>query len=382
MYAVYAISTTKRMRKKRTLLSCCLLLFAPATDAFVRPPPKKHSTCSKQLSLDKGFNLLENASRIVPQGQIVNTAKESWKFVWKRMMAELAPQDKTGSYRRPAYTFVGRMENEPGRYHLYVGNPCPWCHRAQLVLALRGISRDEIGMTRLVDDPVRASRGGWIFSEPDADYKCRDLRELYDRLSPGYSGRCTAPLLVDKKTNKIVSNESSDIVRMLNDFGQNAGEGRMDLYPPDLRKAIDETNEWIYTLLNNGVYQCGFSTTQSAYDEASEKVRQGLERCEEILSKQPYICGSSFTEADLRLLPTALRYDGVYAPLFRAGGAHLRIKDYPSLHAWLKRCWEMERVPETIDLGDANVSYYKQLFPLNPGGILPTRVTAASLGLE
>jgi putative glutathione S-transferase len=366
--------------KKRTLLFCWLL-FAPATKAFVIQPSRV--PCSK-LGLDKGFNLLENASRIVPQGQIVNTAKESWKFIWKRMMAELAPQDKTGSYRRPAYTFGGaNMENERGRYHLYVGNPCPWCHRAQLALALRGISREEIGMTRLVDNPVKASRGGWIFSEPDADYKCRDLRELYDRLSPGYKGRCTAPLLVDKKTNTIVSNESSDIVRMLNDFGDaGSNNDRIDLYPPHLKETIDETNEWIYTLLNNGVYQCGFSTTQSAYDEASGKVRQGLERCEQVLSTQPYLCGSSFTEADLRLLPTVLRYDGVYAPLFRAGGAHLRIKDYPSLHAWLKRCWEIERVPETIDLADANVSYYKQLFPLNPGGILPTRVTAASLGLE
>lgn len=374
----HTVPKTDMIGEKRMLIFCLLLLLAPATEAFVPHPPERPSS---KLGLDKGFNLLENASRIIPQGQIVNTAKETWKFVWKRMMAELAPQDKTGSYQRPAYTFTGKIENEPGRYHLYVGNPCPWCHRAQLVLALRGISREKIGMTHLVDDPVKASRGGWIFSQPDPDYDCRDLRELYDRLSPGYKGRCTAPLLIDKKTNKIISNESSDIVRMLNDFG-GPSQDRIDLYPLDLQKTIDETNEWIYTLLNNGVYQCGFSTTQRAYDEASANVRQGLERCEQLLSNQPYLCGSRFTEADLRLLPTALRFDGVYAPLFRAGGAHLRIRDYPSLHAWLKRCWKIPGVPETIDLADANVSYYKQLFPLNPGGILPTRVTAASLGLE
>jgi putative glutathione S-transferase len=155
---------------------------------------------------------------------------------------------------------------------------------------------------------------------------------------------------------------------------------RRDLYPQELQKQIDDTNDWVYTLLGNGVYKCGFSTTQTAYDEASANVRQGLERCEALLSAQDYLCGSIFTEADLRLLPTALRFDGVYAPLFRA--SQLRIRDYPALHAWLQRCWAIPGVKSTIDLADANASYYKQLFPLNPGGIVPTPVTAATLGIE
>ena len=339
--------------------------------------------------LDKGFNLLENASKVVPQGRIVQTAKQGWKFVWKRMMAELAPQDKAGEYKRPSYTFSGEIgtpefPDEPGRYHLYVGNPCPWCHRARLSLALRDITSDEVGVTALEDNPVKASRGGWIFGSAGKDpLGSADLRELYDKLLPGFTGRCTAPLLVDLKTKTIVSNESSDIVRMLNfaTFG-NKGKARLDLYPEDLATLVDETNDWVYELLNNGCYRCGFATQQNSYDRASEDVRRGLQRCEDILSETDFLCGDVFTEADLRLLPTALRFDGAYAPLFRAGGAHLRIKDYPSLHAWLRRCWSLEGVKDTIDLQDATSSYYRQLFPLNPGGLVPSAVTAKDLGCE
>jgi len=347
--------------------------------------------------LDKGFNILETASKLIPQGRIVSTAKEGWKFAWQRMMAELAPQDKKGSYSRPSYGFGGKIgvdqafPDEPGRYHLYVGNPCPWCHRARLVMALRNITPDEMGFTQLIDDPVKASRGGWVFNKNIPTNRdplgSDDLRQLYDKLSPNYQGRCTAPLLVDVKAKKIVSNESSDIVRMLNgvSFGKdsNDNDGRLDLYPAEYQTTIDETNAWTYDLLNNGVYRCGFSTQQGSYDAASADVRKGLERCEAILAKEPFLCGPTFTETDLRLLPTALRFDGVYAPLFRAGGAHLRIRsDYPFLYAWLKRCWALPGVKETIDLGDANASYYRQLFPLNPGGIVPTMVTAKDIGLD
>uniref|UniRef100_A0A6V2B0T7 GST C-terminal domain-containing protein n=3 Tax=Ditylum brightwellii TaxID=49249 RepID=A0A6V2B0T7_9STRA len=308
------------------------------------------------------------------------------------MMAELAPQDKTGSYKRPSYSFGGkiggadgRYPDEAGRYHLYVGNPCPWCHRARLVLALRSITNDEIGMTQLVDDPVKASRGGWIFSQTNRDpLGSTDLRELYDKLSPGFTGRCTAPLLVDLKTRKIVSNESSDIVRMLNSvhMGKINSKERIELYPSELAKTIDETNAWVYELLNNGVYRCGFSTSQGAYDRASADVRQGLQKCEEILSKQPFLCGERFTESDLMLLPTVLRFDGAYSPLFKAGGVHVRLRDYPALFAWLQRCWDMDGVRDTIDLADATSSYYRQLFPLNAGGIIPTPITPEDIGLS
>lgn len=369
------------------LLLSLSALFHHGTSFLAPKPPVPSTRLSERL--DKGFNLLEMASAVVPQGALVGAAKETWRFAWTRMMAELAPQDRTGAYQRPSYGFQGRIgdpvfPDEAGRYQLYVGNPCPWCHRCVLVVRLLGLTSAQMGVTRLVDDPVKASRGGWIFSahDPDPYRQCRDLRELYDRLQPGYRGRCTAPLLIDKRAGKIVSNESSDIVRMLAKCKLGGNGSSIDFYPDNLANEIDQTNDWVYRLLNNGVYRCGFSTTQAAYDMAAGDVREGLKRCQAILSTRPFLCGDRFTEADLRLLPTILRFDGAYAPLFKAGGAHLRIRNYPALQAWLMRCWQMPGVRESIDLGDACASYYRQLFPLNAGGIVPTLVTAEDLGLE
>jgi putative glutathione S-transferase len=132
------------------------------------------------------------------------------------------------------------------------------------------------------------------------------------------------------------------------------------------------------------VYRCGFSTSQDAYDRAAQNVREGLRRCEERLGKSRFLCGDDgITDADLRLLPTILRFDGVYAPLFKAGGTHIKIRaDYPNIFRWLRMCWEMPQVRNSIDLADACSSYYRQLFPLNPGGIIPLVVTARDLGLE
>ena len=255
-----------------------------------------------------------------------------------------------------------------------------------MALCLRQITDSQVHVVKLLDRPEQASRGGWILERPDESVyaNCRDLREIYNRLSPNFKGRCTAPLLVDTKTDSIVSNESSDIVRMLElaTFGD-IYASRMDLYPSDLQSAIDDTNEWVYRDINNGVYQCGFSTTQQAYDEASRRVREGMERCNTLLSKQSFLCGDVFTEADLRLLPTMLRYDGAYVPLFHAGGAHVSLRgNYPHVYDWLQRCWKLDGVSSSIDLSDACGSYFKQLFPLHPSGIVPSPVTAESLGLE
>lgn len=156
----------------------------------------------------------------------------------------------------------------------------------------------------------------------------------------------------------------------------------IDLYPHNLAAKIDETNEWVYRLLNNGVYRCGFSTQQAAYDIASQDVRNGLEMAESILAEQPFLCGDAFTESDLRLIPTIIRFDGAYGPLFRAGGAHLRVKDYPNILAWLQRCWDLDGISSTIDINDAVSSYYRQLFPLNPGGLIPTAISEKEIGLK
>jgi putative glutathione S-transferase len=373
-----------------SILYVSLLWGTPVCRGFcpIVSPANKRSQHQLHVKVDKGFNLLELASGVIPQGRLVQTAKNVVQFVWKRLMTELAPQDPNGNYERPSYHKVAPTTNilldttiASDRYHLYVGNPCPWCHRCAIVVKILNLP---VKMTRLKDDPIRASRGGWIFSslEPDP-LGSRDLRILYDTLIPGYKGRCTAPLLIDTVTRTLVSNESADIVRILIQLGKTITTTTMDLYPRELAKDIDETNQWVYEMLNNGVYKCGFATSQQAYDRASKDVREGLQRCDSILSQNEFLCGSQFTEADLRLLPTILRFDGVYSPLFRAGGAHLKIKsDYPSLFLWLQRCWAMPGVAESIDLPDACSSYYKQLFPLNPGGIVPSLVTPSSLELE
>jgi putative glutathione S-transferase len=378
------------MRNRISLLGATLLVGSWCQAFLVHPNHRSRQTRLLAEKLNKGFNLLELAGGLVPQGVIVQTVSESWKLAWKTMMVELAPQDDKGNYQRPSYSFSSAppLDLEQGTYHLYVGNPCPWCQRTLLALLYLQLD-DRISVTRLQDNPKQASRGGWIFSatQPDRLFGgCRDLRELYETLSPGFQGRCTAPLLVNVRSQTIVSNESSEIVQLLNDAAQkkHGVDSPKNLYPEEKRREVDEINDWVYNLINNGVYRCGFATTQSAYNQASSDVREGLDRCNRILSSNRYLCGDQFTVADLRLLPTIVRFDGAYAPLFRAAGGHTRIRDYPHLHVWLQRCWkEHPAVSQSIDLADACASYFAQLFPLNPSGIVPSPpVTAKLLGLE
>lgn len=329
-----------------------------------------------ERALDRGFNFL--AKSPVPQGAIVSAVSESWRFAWCRLMTELAPQDETGAYQRPSYVTASsniQLHNDPGRYRLYTGNPCPWCHR--VLLAYKYLQLEEtISHTTLIDNPKKASRGGWILKERENGFS--DLKQVYDYYQVGGGRRCTAPLLVDTKEKVFVSNESSDIVRMFNTLAKG------NLLPQAREQDLNAMNEWIYSLLNNGVYRCGFATSQRAYDAASKDVLRGLQQCEATLNDTgTFLMGPNFTEADLRLLPTILRFDGAYAPLFRAGGTHLRIRsDYPAIHSWLQRCWTtIPAVRDSIDISDACASYYRQLFPLNPSGIVPTPVDAEALGL-
>ena len=367
-------------------------------------------------SVDKGLNLLEISSQFLPQGILVTIVSEVWKFLWTRLMTELAPQSKLGAYVRPSYNFTfssaladpstgeGLALEPRRRYQIYVGNPCPWCHRVLLTILVLQLQED-IDVIPLQDNPRKASRGGWILQPAPDAHGNMDLRDIYNYYyfdkGGGYTGRCTAPLLVDTESRQIISNESSDIVRLLIQFYERkqhqlekshdsdpeipASHPRIDLLPAELQTEIDTMNEWIYRLLNNGVYRCGFATTQYGYDMACQDVREGLRLCEEQLQiTQNYMCGASFTEVDVRLLPTILRFDGVYGPFFRAGGSHICIRsDYPAIQQWLVRCWKhIPGVRTSIELTDACSSYYRQLFPLNPSGITPYPVTAKDLGLE
>ena len=404
---------------------------------------------------NRGLNLLGTASSILPQGIIVTIVSTVWNIIWKILMTELAPQSKNGAYIRPTYissrpvddeentatatvtpaslirmihmhntttTTTTTSETVPGRtqsprYHIYVGNPCPWCHRVVLTMNLLQLTNyGDLKIVSLVDNPRQASRGGWILSDIDIvdHHSWKDLRDVYnyyyknsntnddddDMSKQEYVGRCTAPLLVDTYTKTIVSNESADIVQLLiqyyNTYFQHEEEKHessqppnycyTNLYPEELRDQIDNTTHWIYDTLNNGVYRCGFATSQMAYNEACDDVRRGLHDCNEILSQSTFVCSNTtMTIADVYLLPTLLRYDAVYSPLFKAGGAHncLRSTDYPHIQRYLQFCWNaIPGIRESINLTQACASYYEQLFPLNPSQIIPYPITAHDLGLE
>mmetsp|Transcript_26569 Transcript_26569/g.47276 ORF Transcript_26569/g.47276 Transcript_26569/m.47276 type:complete len:425 (-) Transcript_26569:159-1433(-) len=347
---------------------------------------------SANNNANEGFGLLKWAGGVVPQGTVVKGVKMGWKLTWETMMRELAPQSKDGEYTRPAYSFGGRVSSAPGaqfpvesgRYAVYLGNACPWCHRVFLAIALRGLG-PHVRVIHAVDDAERASRGGWVFDTPEPVFGASDLRMVYDAAQPGYTGRCTAPCLIDTTSRKIVSNESSDIMRMMNDM-HFEGCTDAELLPSTLLPQIDELNGKTYQDINNGVYRSGFATTQRAYDQAQYGLYSMLDEIEERLGGSRFLLGDRLTEADLRLFPTIVRFDAAYATLFKC--SKRRIADYPNLNAWMRDIWNLRipdqslQVSDTFNVDDARRSYFGQLFPLNPGGIIPSGPTAADLGLS
>lgn len=339
--------------------------------------------------VDKGLGVLEWTGSLVPQGLLVKGVKGGWRFAWQTMMKELAPQTADGSYSRPAYDFQARIGDsnfpvESGRYHVYVGNACPWCHRVVLALIARGLTQ-HISITWATDDPERASRGGWVFNSPEPVFGKNDLREVYDAAQTRYKGRCTAPLLIDKQQRALISNESADIVRMLNSVSL-PGCTDVDLYPSALRPEIDEVNALVYDQINNGVYKSGFSTKQAAYDKAQQELYSALETVESRLGQHRFLVGDKLTEADLRLYPTIVRFDSAYAILFKC--SRRRISDYPNLQGWLRDMYQIQipnqklQIRDSVDIADACHSYFGQLFPLNPGGIIPSGPTLEDLRLD
>ncbi|CAG9466160.1 unnamed protein product [Pedinophyceae sp. YPF-701] len=349
--------------------------------------------------VSKGINLLEWGGKLVPQGVLVKGVKAGWRQAWVIMMTELAPQGKDGAYQRPKQSFTGFISTAPGaefpfeskRYRLYVGNACPWCHRVLLALAVTGLAA-HIDVTFCVDDAERASRGGWVFDEPEPIFGAKDLREVYDGLSPGFSGRCTAPFLVDQVARRPVTDNSGDMMLMFSALSAQRVAPDLpgvDLRPPHLVALIDETDEWVYNDVNNAVYQSGFSTTQQAYDAAQARLWPALDRVEALLQKQDFLCGDVVTDADVRLFPTAARFDAAYNGIFkcckRRIGSH-----YPAIQAWMRRMYGLAAPPgcplqswQTFDVEAAVRSYYGQLFPLNAGGIVPQSPSMADvLGLD
>ena len=264
-----------------------------------------------------------------------------------------------------------------GRYALYVGNACPWCHRVALAAALRGVPQQSLQLVHATDDPERASRGGWVFEAPEPHFNARDLREVYDELTPGgYLGRCTAPLLVDLDRRRAVSNDSAGIVRSLRHLPSTT---RVELHPPHLRSACDAWCVKIQKGVNAAVYRVGFATSQAAHDAASVELYAALDAVEAQLASTRFVAGNSVSEADVFLLPTILRYDIAYAGLFKCSGRSIRAM--PNLSGWLNEMMALPGVKATFDANSARTSYYN-LFPLNPSGIVPFGPTAQELDAE
>ena len=269
----------------------------------------------------------------------------------------------------PGPTGRGGFRAEAGRYHLYVALICPWASRTLIARRLKGLE-DVISVS--VVEPTLTDQG-WRFGDypgatPDALNGATYMHEIYTRADPAFTGRATVPVLWDKAGGTIVSNESADIVRMMN-AGFGALASGIDLYPDDLRVEIDALNDRIYPALNNGVYRAGFATTQVAYDEAFGEVFAMLDELETRLSDgRQWLLGDRFTETDIRLFVTLARFDAAYHGLFKCNLR--RIADYASLSGFLKRVMSLPGVRETVSIDHIKRGYYS-IKALNPNGIVP-----------
>lgn len=255
---------------------------------------------------------------------------------------------------------------EAGRYHLYVSYACPWAHRTLIVRALKGLE-DRVSVS--VVEPLMGKNGWTLAKEADPVLGARFLYDVYRAADTGYSGRVTVPVLWDRKTGAIVSNESSEIIRMFNTAFDGLGAAAGDYYPAPLRAAIDSINERVYATVNNGVYKAGFATTQEAYDEAVRALFDSLDWLEERLSRQRYLAGDRLTEADIRLFTTLVRFDAVYHGHFKCNIR--RLTDYPNLWAFTREIYQIAGVAQTVRLDHIKIHYYASHRTINPSGIVP-----------
>jgi len=215
---------------------------------------------------------------------------------------------------------------------------------------------------------------GWEFTDypgsvPDTVNGARYLHQIYTAVEPNYTGRVTVPVLWDKQNEKIVNNESGEIIRMLNSEFNEFGDSDKDFCPLSLKDEIDKINDLVYENVNNGVYKCGFATTQEAYEEAFQELFDTLDILDERLSNHRYLAGERLTEADWRLFTTLLRFDPVYYTHFKC---NLRqIKDYPYLSHYLRELYQVPGVEDTVNFTHIKEHYFKSHRTINPAGIVP-----------
>ncbi|APA12813.1 hypothetical protein sscle_10g075830 [Sclerotinia sclerotiorum 1980 UF-70] len=304
----------------------------------------------------------------------------------------VALNDKSGEFKRGQSQFRnfikkgGEFPPEKGRYHLYVSYACPWAHRTLIVRKLKGLE-DIIPYTSV---HWHMQEKGWRFATAEDDVPGDNvttspveahkgfthLRDIYFQVDPEYTGRFTVPTLYDVKQGKIVSNESSEIIRMFyTEFDDIIAPEykNVDLFPANLQKEIEATNEWTYNDINNGVYKSGFATKQEAYDKAVTELFTSLDRVEKHLSENegPYYHGKKITEADIRLYVTIIRFDVVYVQHFKTNIRDIR-SGYPYIHKWLRNLyWNVPAFGETTEFTHIKNHYTKSHTQINPYSIAP-----------
>lgn len=259
---------------------------------------------------------------------------------------------------------------ESGRYHLYVSYACPWAHRTLIFRAIKGLE----AMISVSVVHWWMGEDGWTFAQgegviPDTVNQVQFLHQLYTKAEPSFTGRVTVPILWDKQTNTIVNNESSEIIRMFNSAFDNLGAAKSDYYPKELHDEIDSLNDRIYHTVNNGVYKCGFATTQAAYEEAVYPLFETLDLLEQLLSTRRYLIGNRPTEADWRLFTTLVRFDSVYVGHFKC--SKKRIVDYPNLWAYTRELYQMPKIAATTNFHHIKRHYYQSHESINPTRIVP-----------
>ncbi|TOL96402.1 glutathione S-transferase family protein [Vibrio parahaemolyticus] len=257
------------------------------------------------------------------------------------------------------------FQPESGRYHLYVSLACPWAHRTLIFRKLKGLE-PHIDVTVVCPDMLSQ---GWQMGLPEPLFGHTRMHQIYTQAKPDYTGRVTVPVLWDKKTNTIVSNESSEIIRMFNSAFNDLTGNHDDYYPEPLRGVIDEWNDYIYPNVNNGVYRCGFATSQEAYEEAFESLFSALDKVDAHLATHRYLAGNKITEADWRLFTTLVRFDAVYVGHFKCNKQ--RIADYVNIQGYLKELYQIDGIADTTDFYHVKRHYYFSHTGINPTQVVP-----------
>jgi glutathionyl-hydroquinone reductase len=299
---------------------------------------------------------------------------------WSEADNPPAEWNKDGAFTRVASQFRDRITRdgasgfpaEPGRYHLYVAYNCPWAHRTLIWLVLKGLT----GAVSVAHSIPGLREQGWTFEDnpdfpdcrPDTVNGFRYMHQAYTATEQRYTGKVTVPTLWDKKQKRIVNNESSEIIRMLNSEFVGVAGNDLDLYPAPLRAEIERMNEFVYANINNGVYRTGFATTQASYEAAYDALFAALDELEARLARQRYLVGHQLTEADWRLFPTLLRFDVAYFSIFKCNKK--RIADYPNLMNYTRELYHVPGIAATVKPRYYVIGYYA-IKKLNPTGIIP-----------